>query len=53
VASLQITKADDPWIEWRPIEQRAALALGAILHGMLADTPQTNGRKPSRKAGER
>jgi AcrR family transcriptional regulator len=34
VISLQIAKCSDPWVDWRPIEQRAALMLDATLHGL-------------------
>ena len=35
VTSLQIAKCNDPWVEWRPIEQRAQVILDAVLRGML------------------
>lgn len=38
VASLQITKADDPWIQWRSLERRSRCMVDALLNGML--TPQ-------------
>jgi AcrR family transcriptional regulator len=53
IASLQITKGDDPWVEWHPVEQRATLALGSILRGMLANTSDLEQKKSKRKAGAR
>lgn len=50
VASLQIVKGTDSWIDWRPVEKRAALALDSILRGILADPTQLQS-KPARKAG--
>ena len=44
VASLQIAKADNGWVEWKPLEQRTALALEAILRGMTV---------PEKKRGDR
>ena len=53
VASLQIVKGEDPWVEWLPVEQRARLALDSILRGMLASPSELDGKKPRRKAGAR
>lgn len=36
VASLQIVKGADPWIDWSPLEKRACAAIDSILRGMLA-----------------
>jgi AcrR family transcriptional regulator len=36
VASLQVAKGNDPWVHWKPIEDRARSAIEAALHGMLA-----------------
>jgi len=33
--ALHITKGNDPWVEWRPIEQRVEAMLDLILRGML------------------
>lgn len=35
VVSLQITKADDPWCEWKPMERRAEAMLDVLLRGLL------------------
>ena len=37
VASLQIVKADDPWLQWRPLADRRRTMLESILRGFLAD----------------
>lgn len=37
VASLQIVKGNDPWIEWASIELRAKTALESAITGMRAD----------------
>jgi hypothetical protein len=37
VISLQIAKCSDPWVDWRPLEQRAKAMLDGILRGMLRD----------------
>ena len=52
IASLQITKGCDKWIDWRPIEARSAAALSAIVRGMVAD-PSEIAASPrvTRKAG--
>lgn len=52
VASLQITKGCDTWIDWRPVEARSAAALRAILRGMLADPSEIPASpRTARKAG--
>lgn len=35
VISLEIAKHCDPWVDWRPIEERARLMLDASLRGVL------------------
>jgi AcrR family transcriptional regulator len=35
VISLQIAKCTDPWVDWRPIEQRASLMLEATMRGLV------------------
>ena len=35
LVSLQVTKAKDAWLEWRPFEQRMKLMLDSLFHGML------------------
>lgn len=34
--ALEIAKGNDPWVEWRPIEQRVEAMLDLILHGIVA-----------------
>ena len=53
IASLQITKGNDPWVEWRPIDERAIVGLDAILRGMLVDTTKPRPARKMRKAGAR
>ena len=38
VISLQIAKSTEPWVNWRPLQERAALMLDATLRGMLRST---------------
>lgn len=38
VISLSIAKCNDPWVEWRPMEQRVELMLDAVLRGLLKET---------------
>jgi AcrR family transcriptional regulator len=44
VASLHIAKADDGWVEWKPLEQRTALAVEATLRGLVIPTKKRGGR---------
>ena len=37
VISLQIAKGRDAWVEWRPIQDRAATMIDATLRGLLRD----------------
>ena len=37
VISLSIAKCNDPWVEWRPMEQRVELMLNATLRGLLKE----------------
>ena len=39
VASLQIAKADDPWIDMAPLAARTAAMIDGLLDGLLADAP--------------
>ena len=49
MASLQIVKGNDPWIDWRPVKERAAAMVEGILHGVLADSASASqARRPSR-----
>lgn len=34
--ALQIAKQNDPWVEWRPFEERVEATLDLVLHGILA-----------------
>jgi AcrR family transcriptional regulator len=34
VVSLQVTKASNDWLQWRPFEQRMNLMLDSLFHGM-------------------
>jgi len=38
VISLQIAKCKDPWVQWRPLQERAELMLDVTLRGMLRNT---------------
>lgn len=58
-AALAIDKANDPWIDWAPIERRITLICDAPLRGMLRD-PSTmlplrepGSAPPASKAGKR
>ena len=53
IASLQITKGDESWFNWRPIEERAKVGLEAILRGILADVKLIVPPRKMRKAGVR
>jgi len=35
VVSLEIAKADDPWVEWRPAPKRARLMVDTLIRGLL------------------
>lgn len=37
VISLQIAKANDGWIEWRPLEQRGALMIDTLIIGLTKE----------------
>lgn len=37
VISLHIAKGQDPWVEWRPLTQRAEMMLDITLRGMMAE----------------
>jgi AcrR family transcriptional regulator len=34
IVSLHITKANDPWLEWRPFEQRIQLMIDSMIRGL-------------------
>ena len=42
VISLQIAKGGDPWLEWRPIQERAKLMLEVTLRGLLREAPRNS-----------
>jgi AcrR family transcriptional regulator len=37
VISLNLAKCNDPWVEWRPLEERTELVLTATLRGFLKE----------------
>lgn len=37
VISLNIAKCSDPWVDWRPMEQRVNLMLDAVLRGLVKE----------------
>jgi AcrR family transcriptional regulator len=37
VVSLQITKADDPWCEWKPLDNRTEVMMDLLLRGLLRE----------------
>jgi AcrR family transcriptional regulator len=37
VVSLEIAKCNDKWVEWRPIEERTALAVDMIIRGLMKE----------------
>ncbi len=37
VISLEIAKHPDPWVDWRPLDQRTELMLDATLRGLLKE----------------
>jgi len=39
VISLNIAKCKDPWVEWRPLQERAEMMLDLTLRGMQRQTP--------------
>jgi len=47
VISLNIAKGDDPWVEWRPLQERAAMMLELTLGGLTEPprgvSPQISG----------
>jgi AcrR family transcriptional regulator len=42
VISLQIAKCQDPWVEWRPLQDRVEMMLDALLHGLLPPAKEGN-----------
>jgi len=43
VISLQIAKGCDPWVDWRPIRDRAELMLDVTLRGLMRPTREKEG----------
>jgi AcrR family transcriptional regulator len=39
VISLQIAKCNDPWVEWRPMHERAAMMVDVALRGLMKPGP--------------
>ncbi len=39
IVSLQIIKKDDPWLEWRPVEDRAKLMIDTLVAGLTSPEP--------------
>lgn len=37
IAALHVTMADDPWIEWRPLEERVRAMIGIVLGGLCRE----------------
>lgn len=50
VASLQVAKANDPWLEWASLEDRAHCAINAALGGLVTDKTNWFGRPIAGKA---
>jgi AcrR family transcriptional regulator len=38
VVALQIARGKDPWVKWRPVKQRAALMIDALIRGLTVPT---------------
>lgn len=62
IASLQVAKGTDPWIQWAPLEQRINVGLDAVLLGLsrqdlprdsATPAPQPNRKRRSRGAKAR
>jgi len=51
VISLNIAKCKDPWVEWRPLADRAELMLDLTLRGMLKTPPSRKEREKDRAPG--
>jgi AcrR family transcriptional regulator len=45
VISLNIAKCKDPWVEWRPLQERAEMMLDLTLRGMLRTPPSRKERE--------
>ena len=43
VISLNIAKCKDPWVEWRPLQERAEMMLDVTLRGMLREKAAAGG----------
>lgn len=47
VISLNIAKCKDPWVEWRPLQDRAEMMLDVTLRGLMRQTRQENSTVPT------
>jgi AcrR family transcriptional regulator len=45
VASIQVVKHDDPWLELAPLERRVKVMIDALIRGMTVDAVASNGSK--------
>lgn len=45
VTALQVTMHDDPWLQWRPIRQRAALMVDVLMRGLLPTSSAGTGER--------
>jgi AcrR family transcriptional regulator len=43
VISLNIAKCQDPWVDWRPLQDRAEMMLDVTLRGLLKVPPRVKG----------
>jgi AcrR family transcriptional regulator len=53
VAALHIAKANDPWIEWRPVEETAAHLIDVLLRGCGHTGPAPIAARAPRKPRQR
>lgn len=53
VVSLHITKADDPWIAWRPARRTAAFLIDLLLDRIAQPLPAKRGRAPRPRKARR
>ena len=45
VVSLEIAKCNDPWVDWRPIRDRATLMFDTLIDGMTVISEQSGSRQ--------
>jgi hypothetical protein len=48
VASLQVAKGNDRWMDWADLDQRASTAIDAAIRGMERDRPAVHSRTHKR-----